>query len=262
MGSRKKSDEGSKTRETRADLRSRAPEEGTGEVPLSDPQEFTFYPPREGRQWSAVEVGRTSQDVRERIVDFESDAGTKAWRIGDRLAELYMGFAERTSGEPTFTVFAMGAFDLTDDDVGDYLRIRARVDSVDTARKYGRTRMTLGFRIMDRLGLQTFEALAKHDLLLPDAETCRFPATVRELRAALRVLRTPEPPKRPSRALASEAARLNEGLAIAKQEDPDLATFHGRFVAGDGDILLRAGALSRPQRIALAKFILRFEGRE
>jgi hypothetical protein len=230
----------------------------TAEVPPSEPQEIPFLPRREGTAWSAHEIDRAVRDARDLLRDGDADAGRRIWRIGDKVVELYNGFPERVMGHPTFIGFACEVFDRSREDIHEVLRARRRVKDADVAAKLGRVRMQLGFRLLDRLGIETFETLAERDLPLPDGSTCRFPATVRQLRAALAFLAT-TPPGKSSRRLLSHAARCNEALKIAKQEEPDLADVRARFVARDDDVFLETTALSSAQRVALARLILKLE---
>jgi len=237
-----------------------AEEAETTPVAASDPQEYDFMGVREGRQWAVHEADRAAQDTRELILDAEGDAGSRAWRIGDKLTEQYMGFAERAKGFPSFEAYATAAFDLTEDQVRDYLLVRARVSKVDAARSLGRTRITLGFRLFERLGVSTFETLSQRELLLEDGTTCRFPATVGRLRSALRVLARPKPASLVSRKVAAETARLNERWAAARREEPALQGVKARFVAEGSEILFGVGRMSRKQRLAVARFILETDG--
>jgi hypothetical protein len=230
-------------------------------VPLSDPQELSFLPRREGRVWTVVEVDRAVRDARELLVDADADAGKRIWRFGDKALELYNGLPERSKGYPSFIAFACVAFDRSREDLYEALRVRRRVESAEAAGKLGRAKLQLGFRLLDRLGLETLEALAARELPLPDGSSCRFPATVRQLSAALKLLAVPadaSPSKTPRR-FQVEASRKNEALKLAKLEDADLAGVRARFVPRDGDVFLETSPLSGVQRIALAKLILKLE---
>lgn len=123
-------------------------------------------------------------------------------------------------------------------DVRAFMRLRRRVASANVASSLGRTKLRLGFRLLDRLGLATPDAL--------DGATCSCP-TAR--RAA-----SPRPG-------ASWRGRSGGGTAqrafrLAKGDDADLEGVRAKWVARDGDVFLDPGPLSTAQGVAMAKFLL------
>lgn len=221
----------------------------------SDPQEFDFLPVREGREWTPVEVDSHVRKTRDYFDEAEADAGLRAWRSGDMFFELYNGFSERAKGFPSFTAFVLATFDVDKAELNEFLRIRRGVKSSSEARGIGRRKLSLGLRLLARLGLETFAALRNQDLPQPDGETCRFPATVRKLQAALDLLGAKDPAPEPSRRLRTELAQRDAALRVARKSDPDLASASVKFVIHDSEVVLDARHLTAAQRRALVLFL-------
>jgi len=225
---------------------------------LSDPQEVDFLDRREGTVWTPREVDRGFHDLRQALGDESRDSGGHAWRVGDKATELYNGFAERARGELSFVALACRETDLEPDALHEYLRVRRRVDNEEEARTIGRAKLRLGFRLLKALGLQTFEALRERDLPQSDGSTVRFPARVRQLSEALRLLKQRSRPQ-PSRKLAAEAVRRNGILHEARAEFPELANLRAKFVARDDDVWFESPPMSSAQQRAMAQVLARID---
>jgi hypothetical protein len=235
------------------------PPEPTEERRTSDPQEIEFLPRREGQPARPRVIELLVRRLRTRLETDDTDAGVRAWETGDELLELYNAFPERTTDDcPRFVDFARTRVGLPRADVHEFLRVRHRTTR-EQARALGRKRLSLGFRLLELKGLETFEALARVDLPQPDGSTVRFPAPVRELQAAIALLDVDAPEKAPARLLAT-AKKHNEALSIARTEDPDLEGSKARFVVANGKLRLRAGTIGLKELYALAKHARRLEG--
>lgn len=232
-------------------------DDGTeADVPPSDPQEIDFLDRREGRVFHPVEVDAKVREVRERIDDLEMGGGERGWLVGDKLDEFYNGFPERAKGLPTFMALALASFDLEEEEIYEFLRLR-RLFSRDQARKYGRAKCNLALQLLKKLGLESLETLLKTDLALPDGETVRFPAPVRVLKAALKLAARPAEGPAPSRKLKAEVQERNEKLKLERAENAAFEGIRAHWVARDGDAVLVPGPLTSDQAVALAKHILK-----
>ncbi len=154
----------------------------------------------------------------------------------------------------------MQAFDLSRTGYYNLLRLRHRTTR-DEARTWGITAILLGFRLMDRLGIETFETLRERDLPQPDGTTVRFPASRARLEAALTLLNAPAEVASPRRVVA-ETRKRNEALKLARLEDPRLEGVRARWYAGDKEPELRiTSALGRDGREAIRDLIDTLDGR-
>jgi hypothetical protein len=225
-------------------------------VAPSDPQEFDFLPRREGHVLRESEIDARARAFRARMARDDQDAGVRAWLDGDALLEMYNGFAERAKGMRSFSEYARLELDLDGNDLRECLRIR-RGASQEDARRYGRRRLSLGLRLMKHFGLQSYDALCEIELPQPDGTTIQFPAPTRALQAAIRLLEVED--LTPS--LEKMLAHRKEALKLARVEYPELEGLRMRYVARDGDIVLEPGALGRKAALAMARVILRLEGK-
>lgn len=229
--------------------------EGSDEqAAVSDPHEIGLFEPRQGRQWGEAEVDREVRHLAKAFENGDKEAAVRGWGIGQRLRELYFGFAERAKGHRSFLTWSATTFDTTEDTIYQYLRIYRRLPSEEDARGLGRSIVLLGFQLLDLEGIDTFETLRTRTWTLPDGEEVGFPATRRKLARVLKMLATERDPSVPRR-LTQEISHRNEMLKVACANDPQLEGLRAKYEAIDGEPRLRAGPLSDAQLLTLAKLV-------
>jgi hypothetical protein len=113
---------------------------------------------------------------------------------------------------------------------------------------------------MDKLGLETFDALRQRDLPPPDGTIIRFPAPRRRLEAALILLNAAPEVTSPKRVVA-ETRRRNEALSMIRANDPRLAGVRAKWLAGEKEPDLRIySRLGRAARRALLEHLEAVDG--
>lgn len=204
---------------------------------------FAFQPGRDEFEYLATRrtsapfgeeaAEATLRQLARRARTFDGTSGGEAHEQGTMLVELYTRHADVVLGHGSFRTLLREHWPLGLSAA--YRRMRlARATTQDKAIAFGYTRCLLGLRLMKLTGAKDFDDLATRKLPMPASTGggfIQFPATVDELRSAIRELVARSEPEtiaalpRATSSMLTEARKLMEAMMA---EDDAVASLHPR----------------------------------